>query len=44
MVQEVTEFCETPPELAALTGIGIVSAAVAQKFQVQPKAGYTEPL
>jgi hypothetical protein len=44
MVHAVALSTETPPALAVLMGLGIVSACVAGKADVSPEPGYSEPL
>src|SRR5260370_20724068 len=35
---------ETPLEMAAMTGLGIVAASIAGKVRIYPSVGYAEPL
>jgi hypothetical protein len=44
MARSVAAATETPLELAVMTGLGILAAAVAGKVQVCPSPGYHEPL
>src|SRR5262249_10497770 len=44
MATAVARATETPLELAALLGIGIVSAAASRKVVLSPEPGYIEPL
>lgn len=43
MVQAVSAFTETPPELALLAGLGVVATAIQRTYAVEPEPGYTEP-
>jgi hypothetical protein len=44
MITAVSEATETPPELAALLGLGTVAASVQGKVVVMPSPDYREPL
>lgn len=44
MIKAVATETETPLELGAVNGLGVVSAAIQGKFVIEPKAGYREPL
>jgi hypothetical protein len=44
MIRATATATETPPELAALMGLGAIAAAVQWKFIVQVHVGYVEPL
>ena len=44
MARSVAAARETPLELAVMTGLGLLAAAVAGKVQICPSAGYYEPL
>jgi hypothetical protein len=44
MVEAVAEATETPRELGALTGLGVVAAAVQKKFIAVVPRGHSEPL
>jgi hypothetical protein len=44
MVAATARATETPVELAALLGLGVVAASVARKVIVSPEPGYTEPV
>lgn len=40
----VSESTQTPPGLAAMMGISVVSACVQKRFEVSPYEGYVEPV
>ena len=40
----VSETTQTPPGLAAMMGISVVSACVQKRFEVSPYEGYVEPI
>ncbi|ADD40067.1 DnaB domain protein helicase domain protein [Stackebrandtia nassauensis DSM 44728] len=42
MVAAVAEFSQTPPDLAAITGLGCLSTAAARKIDVEVTPGWTE--
>ena len=44
MISATAEATETPPELSALLGLGVVAACVQGKAIVSPSPGYREPL
>jgi putative DNA primase/helicase len=44
MVSAVSEATETPPELPALLGVGVVATCVQGKVIVRPSPGYLEPV
>lgn len=44
MINAVAEFTQTPPDLAAMVAIGVLSTVLSEKFVIEPKAGWKESL
>lgn len=44
MINAVADFTQTPPDLAAMVAIGVLSTVLSKKFVMEPKAGWKESL
>ena len=44
MVEHVAESIQTPIDLPAVVGLGILSTCIQKKFEISPKLGWREPL
>ena len=44
MIEAVAQATETPRELPALMGIGVLATACQKRFSIMPESGYFEPL
>lgn len=44
MARAVSENTQTPPALAVMSALAVLATVLHRRFEVSPKAGYTEPL